>query len=356
MLKRQQDLSNTLWAYGTLNHKRNEHMRAINWEVMRQIEWFSPQGASYETEMETNDVSDLESGFCQSLHYVHLFADVVSVWLKSCYAWCKQTLLVHFWHPDVLTQSQVCQMWFGASLPLSIETCALEMKSNHPPRTRVWITCLKKALNIMADNEVPQSTWPGRLSLASVRRSFVVQWSSSRLPTSPRSMAVQILFLSDVLWIGFGFFCHTKTVKFYLYHPLKNMVIRLLYSFAVLAWMHEAVGWVGMVVASDHTLRELLFNYTYSQDIVSSEEATSFTPGWSYNEAWPVLWANCYPGSPAQAPPRRTRQNACVCLEGCGQRLLGHGPFGINDGRRMNRLQLDLDQHPPLKKETGCQL
>ena len=96
MLKHQQDLSNTLWAYGTLNHKRNEHMRAINWEVMRQIEWFSPQGASYETEMETNDVSDLESGFCQSLHYVHLFADVVSVCLKSCYAWCKQTLLVHF--------------------------------------------------------------------------------------------------------------------------------------------------------------------------------------------------------------------------------------------------------------------
>ena len=38
----------------------------------------------------------------------------------------------------------------------------------------------------------------------------------------------------------------------YLYHPLKNMVIRLLYSFAVLAWMHEAVGWVGMVVASDN--------------------------------------------------------------------------------------------------------
>ena len=50
MLKHHQDLSNTLWAYGTLNHKRNEHMRAINWEVMRQIEWFSPQGASYETE------------------------------------------------------------------------------------------------------------------------------------------------------------------------------------------------------------------------------------------------------------------------------------------------------------------
>lgn len=41
-----QDLSNTLWAYGTLKHKRNEHMRAINWEVMRQIEWFSPQGLS----------------------------------------------------------------------------------------------------------------------------------------------------------------------------------------------------------------------------------------------------------------------------------------------------------------------
>lgn len=39
-----EDLSNTLWAYGTLKHKRNEHMRAINWEVMRQIEWFSPQG------------------------------------------------------------------------------------------------------------------------------------------------------------------------------------------------------------------------------------------------------------------------------------------------------------------------
>lgn len=29
----------------------------------------------------------------------------------------------------------------------------------------------------------------------------------------------------------------------------------------------------------DHTLRELLFNYTYPQDIVSSVEATSFTPG-----------------------------------------------------------------------------
>ena len=42
-----QDLSNTLWAYGTLKHKRNEHMRAINWEVMRQIEWFSPQGAAH---------------------------------------------------------------------------------------------------------------------------------------------------------------------------------------------------------------------------------------------------------------------------------------------------------------------
>ena len=70
MLKHHQDLSNTLWAYGTLNHKRNEHMRAINWEVMRQIEWFSPQGASYETETGTND---LKSGFCQSLHYVHLF-------------------------------------------------------------------------------------------------------------------------------------------------------------------------------------------------------------------------------------------------------------------------------------------
>ena len=99
----------------------------------------------------------------------------------------------------------------------------------------------------------------------------------------------------------------------------------------------------------DHTLRELLFNYTYSQDIVSSEEATSSTPGWPYNEAWPVLWANCYPGSRAQATTSRTRQNACVCREGCGQRLMGHGPFGINDGRRMNRLQLDLDKHRPPK-------
>lgn len=30
------------------------------------------------------------------------------------------------------------------------------------------------------------------------------------------------------------------------------MVIRLLYSFAVLAWMHEVMGCVGMVVASDN--------------------------------------------------------------------------------------------------------
>ena len=59
--------------------------------------------------------------------------------------------------------------------------------------------------------------------------------------------------------------------------------------------------------------------------------------------------ASCYPGSRAQATTSRTRQNACVCREGCGQRLMGHGPFGINDGRRMNRLQLDLDQHPPPK-------
>ena len=39
-----QDLSNTLWAYGTLKHKRNEHVLAITSEVMRQIQWFSPQG------------------------------------------------------------------------------------------------------------------------------------------------------------------------------------------------------------------------------------------------------------------------------------------------------------------------
>ena len=141
-------------------------MHAISLEVIRQIEWFSPQGASYETETGTNgDVCDLRSPFWLAKIQVWLGRTFVSGGFFSRFAWkaamhrAKVNFFFHLWEPDVLTQlSQVWQMWFGASLPLSIATCALAMKSKHPPSTHETLNATDDSWQFCKTN-LPSTSW-----------------------------------------------------------------------------------------------------------------------------------------------------------------------------------------------------
>ena len=121
-------------------------------------------------------------------------------------------------------------------------------------------------------SSIPQSTWPGRLSPASVRRSFVVQWSSSRLPISPRSMAVQILFFQTFCGLVLGSFVIAKLSNSTFYVILWDVWSSGCYT--VLPCSHgctrswDGLRWWWFVFDTgtvDHTLRELLFNSAYSR-------------------------------------------------------------------------------------------